>query len=239
MRRVLRAEDVTLGDPLRSRAIALLKEGTDPAAVFHDLVRAGAGPEDADACVRELLALKAAADARDPSRLRVEASWMFVNGASKEDVIRYFESLGIAREHAAPEVEKLAAAAQQMIACEGCRAPVDVASAYFDKEGKRICTLCERRNQTGEFHQRAVQSLENERNGHLAFAAIGALTLSPRLVARSLVDASRVPSLHPSGPCPRCRSLKTYPTTALDPRFRATLPPSVAYVCGDCGAPRG
>ncbi len=230
---------MSLGEPLRSRAIALLKEGTDPGVVFHDLVQDGADQQAADACVRELLALKAAADAQDPSRLRARATWMLVNGSSHEDVIRYFESVGVAREHGEPEVNKLAVVARSMIACDACGAPVPAAAAYFDKNGKRICQLCERRNQTGEYHQRAVQSLENERNGHLAFAALGALTLSPRLITRSLIDASRVPSLQPSGPCPHCRSIHTYPATALEPRLRASLHPSVAYVCGGCGAPRG
>jgi len=236
---VLARSAVSLSEPLRSRAIALFKDGTDPAAVFHDLVRAGAGQADADACVRELLALKAAAAAQDPTRLRAHATWMLVNGASRQDVIRYFESIGIAREHAEPEVDKLGQAARSMIACESCAAPVPADAAYFDKNGKRICRGCERRNQAGEYHQRAVESLQNERNGHLAFAALGALTLSPRLFTRSLIDASRVPPLDPSGSCPRCRGTSTYPTTTLDPGFRATLHPSVAYVCASCGAPRG
>jgi len=80
---------VSLSEPLRSRAIALFKDGTDPAAVFHDLVRGGADQADADACVRELLALKAAAAAQDPTRLRDHATWMLVNGASRQDVIRF------------------------------------------------------------------------------------------------------------------------------------------------------
>ena len=163
-----------IDETLRSGAVQLLVAGYQPVEVVDGLVRLGVPAHEAHVCVSELVALKAAADARDPARLRARATWLLFHGAPREEVVQYFETMGIAREHGAPEVERLAIEVRSLVPCERCRTPIAAASAVFDKLGATICGRCDQPDQTREYDRRAVESMEQERAQNVAlFGAIG------------------------------------------------------------------
>jgi hypothetical protein len=225
-----------LSPELRASAVEWLKAGRLPMEVYSALVRSGASPEEANACVLELVALKQAAEARDPARLRADAARMLFYGASKDEVARYFAGLGIAPEHAGPEIDKIVDGLRGMIACERCGQPSPPDKVYFDPSGIRICRLCQSGNQARVATQRAIESEQNERNGHLALGVLGVLALSPRVAARGFINANAAQPAPGPTTCPRCQVSSGLHRNMLPPQVQAMLHPAVTYACSRCGA---
>ena len=224
-------------DPaLRGQAIEMLRNGHVPGAVHTYLVHAGAPFEESQALVHELLRLKAQAEARDPARLREAAAHMLMQGAPMEHVLSYFASVGIAEEHARPEIARIAEAVKSMVPCQTCGSPVAPRDAFFDAQGNQVCKKCNARNQLGAAQERAIQSEKNERNNALAFGVLGVLAGSPRVAVRGFVAASR--SGPQAGPttCPRCKLSSGVHVSLLPPHLAANLPLGWTYACGQCGA---
>src|SRR5688572_943601 len=99
---------------LQDEAVAMMKHGSPPGAVYARLVAQGMTDNEARALVDGLVALKQQAAALDPKRLREEAIWMFWNGATADDVVRHFVTVGVAEEHARPEVDRILVAVSKM-----------------------------------------------------------------------------------------------------------------------------
>jgi hypothetical protein len=138
-----------LGDDLRSAAIEMMKHGAPPEQVHAHLVAQGAPEGEVHAFVSELVRLKREAEARDPARLREQAKWMFVRGASVDDVVRAFEAAGVAAKHARPEAERILAVVRTLRPCQRCGTPIAPSEALFDPQGRSICVVCHSRRDMG------------------------------------------------------------------------------------------
>jgi hypothetical protein len=146
----------------RARAVDMMKQGAPPDAVWHDLVGSGLDGAQATQLVDQLLALKRAADACDPQRLRAEVLEMFWRGAPSEAALHHLLSAGIAEEHARPEVDRLFAEHQRRLAtmrpCDRCRKPMDPAQTYFDIVGNQVCRGCHANDQIADGARRVEEA---------------------------------------------------------------------------------
>jgi len=213
----------------------MLRNGHVPGAVHTYLVRAGAPFDESQALVHELLHLKAQAEARDPARLREEAARMLMQGAPTEYVLQYFASVGIAEEHARPEIERIAEAVKSMVPCQACQSPMVPRDAFFDAQGNQVCKKCNARNEMGAAQERAIQSEKNERNNALAIGMLGVFSGAPRLAVRGFVAASRSGPAPGPTTCPRCKLSSGVHVSMLPPHLAANLQPGWTYACGQCG----
>ncbi len=220
---------------LRGQAIEMLKNGHVPGAVHTYLVRAGAPFEESQAMLHELLHLKAQAEAREPARLREQATWMLFQRAPVSDVLAYFTGLGIAEPHARPEIDRIAAIVPQMVPCQTCGRPMLPQHAFFDAQGNQVCKTCNVKNELGAAQERAIQSEENERNNALAIGVLGVFSGAPRLAVRGFVAASRSGPAPGPTTCPRCKLSSGVHVQMLAPHLAAALAPGWTYACGRCG----
>jgi hypothetical protein len=213
----------TLGDDHRSTAIEMMKHGAPPEQVHAQLVAQGAPEAEVHAFVSELVRLKREAEARDPARLREQAKWMFVRGASVDDVVRAFEAVGVAAEHARPEAERILAVVRTMRPCQRCGTPIAPSEALFDPQGRSICVVCHSRDEISRSEQRGVLS---------AFESIG---MSPliTLAASGVVESSTVAA--PAALCAYCHASAMVHVSALAPAQAAAYP-GASWVCPRCGA---
>jgi hypothetical protein len=215
----------------------MLKEGRAPSAVYAHLVQRGAEPNEANACLTELLALKTQAEAANPAKLRAAMARMLFYGATTKDVVAYCASLGVREEHAMPEIERIAASVRSMIVCQRCGQPVLPTDAFFDPSGNQICKICHSSHELGEAQRRVVAAELNEWNMGIAFGVAGVLLHSRQLAVRGFREAAAGrPSAGPTT-CPRCRVSSGVRVEILPPHVRANLHPAVAYACQQCGAP--
>jgi hypothetical protein len=220
---------------LQAEAVEMLKNGHAPGAVFAHLCRRGVPSEESNACVAELVALKAQADARDPKRLREDATRMLFQGAPIDYVVGYFASLGIAEEHARPEVMRLAEAAKSMVPCQTCTSPMSPKEAFFDAQGNQVCKKCNSRNDLSVAQQRAIEAEKNDRFNAIAFGAMAGVAGGGAAV-RTFANyrASNAPQAGPST-CPRCNLSSGAHVSTLPPHILANLPPGYTYACTQCG----
>jgi hypothetical protein len=134
-----------------NQAVALMKQGAPPDAVWHHLVQLGAETNQARALVEQLLELKRQAEACDPHRLRDEAAAMIRDGHPPEAALHHLTSHGIAEMHARPEIDRLVAAHYQRLAsmrpCGRCGTPTPAAETFFDPLGNQVCDACHSRDE--------------------------------------------------------------------------------------------
>lgn len=200
----------------------MMKAGHHPASVFAQLRARGVADLDARAYVDQLVALKQQAAAMDPTRLREEAKWMLWQGAPAEQVVERFKSLGIAEEHARPEVERILASLRTMRACDRCRMPMAPEETFLDTSGASVCRRCHARNEIHASERRVFEgALEMVTGSPLIGNALG-----------NMYDTSR-PDIAPY--CGRCRMATGIHVNALDPPRRASIPPGWTFVCNTCG----
>lgn len=207
---------VPLDVRLTAEAVELLKQGVAPEAVHQRLVALGADPEEALAHVARLVALQREAQARDPSRLRLEVRAMLDRRVPLEDVVSYLGSLGIAEEHARPEVTRLLAVARREWAlprCQRCGVRMESADSFFDIRGAQVCRRCHGADLRGAADGRAIESVLEQ---------VGV----PMAAFSGVVEAGL--QALPSRPwCPSCNAY----TWLVGPSGQ--LP----YVCGYCSRP--
>lgn len=208
---------------LTDEAVDLMKRGAAPAAVYERLVASGVSDPDARGLVDRLVALKRQAEARDPERLRNEAIWMFWHGAASEQVVAHFVAAGVAEEHARPEVDRIFARVQTLRPCDRCRRPMKPEEAFFDGVGRKVCRSCHSMDEIGNAERRVMDN---------ALEAIG--------VPAFALQAASAPYMNgqPRGPvfCPRCGGGTGVHVSVLPPQARASVHPSVAFVCSRCWA---
>ena len=143
---------------LTNEAVALMKRGLAPDAVWARLVEIGADATGARALVDRLVELKRQAEASDPKRLLQQAAAMIAEGAPAEAALHHLTSAGIAAEHAHPEIDRLFAAHQQRLAsmrpCDRCGTRVAPSDTYFDRLGNQVCGRCNAEDEIGASEQR-------------------------------------------------------------------------------------
>lgn len=216
---------------LRPRAIELMKAGRPADAIHVQFVNEGADPEEVRAVLTELVALQHEAAARDPVRLRNEAQWMFLRGASTEDVVAHFVRVGIAEEHARPEAARVLAIVQKMKPCQRCGKPTNAADLVFDLSGFTICKGCHLQDEIGRSEARGMAA-DLEAVGAFGGLAV-AMTMS---VVQSGLEAQANNLGHTHRPfCAACRTPSGVHVHVIDPATRARLDPSASFVCGQCG----
>ncbi len=209
-------------DP-RTEAVALLKEGRSGEAVYTQMVARGVAPDAAQALVSELLALKQQADARDPKRLRQEGKWMFVRGATVDQVATYFVGLGVEEAYARPEAERLHAIALSMRPCRRCGGPTEPSEMTMDLQGNAICKSCHLRDDIVHSEARGVAS---------TFESLGMTPL--------LVDAVESLATSPAAArpvCPACNLASGVHISAYDSDVRLRYSVATRWICGQCGRP--
>jgi hypothetical protein len=209
---------------LQEDAVAMMKTGVPPAAVFDRLVASGVETEEARGFVDQLVLFKRQAEALEPTRLRNEAIWMFWQGAPKTAVVEHFVRTGVAPEHAVPAVDKIELEVRAMRPCDRCRRPVHPKEAYFDLRGAQICKGCNSLVEIGNAERRVVE-------GALEMVGVPAFAIH---VAGSLPFAYQDT---PSPPyCNACRAYSGIHVDAVHPANRAHLHPGWTFVCRQCGA---
>jgi len=212
-------------DPkLSEEAVAMMKTGVPPAAVFDRLVASGVEREEARAFVDQLATFKRQAEALDPKRLRNEAIWMFWQGAPSTAVVEHFVTAGVALEHALPVVEKIEAEVRSMRPCDRCRRPMVVAEAYFDPLGQQICKTCNALVEIGNSERRVIE-------GALEMIGVPAFAID---ATRSVPYAYQAAAAPPY--CGGCRTYSGVHVSAVHPASRAQLHPGWSFMCSRCGA---
>jgi hypothetical protein len=147
-------------DPnLTQTAVRMMRQGYADEDVIGYLVQLGADAGVARALVDHLIALKRQAEALDPQRLRAEVAAMIAEGADYEDALGHLTSLGIAEQHARPEIDRLFAAHAQRVAsmrpCDRCGTPTVPSEFYFDRVGNQVCAGCHAENEVRAAEDRA------------------------------------------------------------------------------------
>jgi ribosomal protein S27AE len=218
-------------DP-KAEAIALLKEGRPAGEVHAQLVARGVAPDAAGTLVNELLALKQQADAataqaaaRDPKRLRQEAKWMFVRGATLADVVAYFASLGVDEVYARPEAERLQAIARSMRPCPRCGGPTEPSEMTMDLGGNTICKSCSLRDDIRHSEARGVAS------------TLESLGMTPLLV--DAVESLSMDAATARPVCQACHLASGVHISAYDAEVRIRYSVATRWICGQCGRPIG
>ena len=211
-------------DPkLQEEAVAMMKTGVPPAAVFDRLVASGVELEEARGFVDQLVAFKRQADALDPTRLRNEAIWLFWQGAPKIAVVEHFVKTGVALEHAQPQADRIEIEVRAMRPCDRCRKPMQPAEAYFDASGRQICKACNSLVEIGNAERRVIE-------GALEMVGVPAFAINA---------AGSIPYDYqdtPSPPyCAACRTYSGIHVNALHPANRAQIRPGWTFVCSRCG----
>lgn len=216
--------------PLRTRAIELLKEGHSADDLHWRFVGEGENPEEVRAVLTELVALQHQAAAMDPKRLRGEAKWMLLRGASIDDVVAHFVRVGVAEAPAREEAAKLQAAVRAMRPCQRCGTPTEPSELVMDTGGFSICGGCNLRDEIGRSEQRGM-ARELEMVGALGGGVGGMLLASA--VSESLANHS--PSTQAPF-CARCRQPSGVHVRAFAPADRQRLDPTAEWACRLCGA---
>jgi hypothetical protein len=215
--------------PIRPRAIALIKEGHTPEAVHMMLVSDGADPEEVRTVLTELVALMHQAAAMDPTRLRGEARWLYVRGAPVEEVVRHFVRVGVAEADARAEAERLYAMFQKLRACQRCGELSNPSDFVMDLGGFSICRGCNLRDEINRSEQRGI-ARDIETVGLLAGGFGGAFVAS---VAGNAMVSSVPTTTRPF--CPRCRQPSGIHVSTVYAHARAHVDPSASWVCSQCG----
>jgi len=219
--------------PLRARAIELMKQGHTADSLHEFFVAEGAHPEEVRGVLTELVALQHQAAAMDPERLRGEARWMFLRGASVDDVVMHFVRVGVPEEHARPEAARVLAIVQKMKPCQRCGTPTDPASFYMDLSGFSICNTCNLQDEIGRSEQRGV-ARDLEMIGGVG--GIGGM-LAVSMVADAMAASAEGHHGHTSTPfCGQCRTPSGIHVSRVDAVTRARLDPRSQWVCGRCWA---
>jgi len=217
--------------PLRARAIDLLRTGHTADALHVQFVNEGEDPEEVRSVLTELVALQHQAAAMDPARLRADARWMFIQGRSIEDVVAHFIHVGVAEEHARPEVQKLFEHFRQLRPCQRCGTPAEPAELVMDLSGFSICAACNLRDEIGRSEQRGI-ARDLETVG--AFGGGGGM-LAMSLLADAMSTAAAGHG-HTSRPfCARCRQPSGVHVSQVAAGYRGSVDPSAEWVCAQCG----
>jgi hypothetical protein len=220
------------GVPLRTRAIELMKEGHTADDLHVRFVAEGEDPEAVRGVLTELVALQHQAAAMDPERLRGEAKWMFLRGASVDDVVMHFVRVGVPEEHARPEAERVRAKVQKMRPCQRCGTPTDPEQFFMDLSGFSICNGCNLRDEIGRSEQRGIARDIETIGGFGGFG--GALVGS--LVADAIAADAHGFHGQTSRPfCAHCKQPTGVHVSQIDPNVRARLQAACEWVCGQCG----
>jgi hypothetical protein len=163
----------------------------------------------------------------DPTRLRGEAKWMFLRGASIDDVVAHFVRVGVPEEHARPEATRILSAVQKLRPCQRCGMPTEPDTLVFDPGGFSICMTCNLRDEIGLSEQRGIaRDLET-------MGALGGAPFAVALIATSLADGSgRSQTTQPF--CAHCRVPSGVHVGGLQPHHRARLDPRWTWVCSQC-----
>jgi hypothetical protein len=209
-------------EALTNEAVTPMKQGRPPEMVYSHLLSRGLDGFQARSLVDQLVAFKRQAEAMDPARLREDAKWMLSQGATVEHVVQHFVAAGVSREHATPEVERIASKVREMRPCDRCRSPAAPAELYFDSTGSRICRRCRSLDDIGNADRRAIQSAMEK-------AAPGLASLA---LAMGTNQDQRFLTLVPF--CSRCRVSSGIHVNALQPAARAQIHPGWQYVCRQC-----
>ncbi len=215
--------------PLRARAIELLKEGHSADALHVRFVQEGESPEEVRAVLTELVALQHQAAAMDPTRLRGEAKWMFVRGASIDDVVAHFVRVGVPEEPARAEATKLLAVVRAMKPCQRCGAPTEPSELVMDLGGFFICRACNLRDEISRSEQRGI-ARDLKMVGALGGGVGGMLLASA--VSESIANratATQAPF------CARCAQPSGVHVSAFSPADRQRLDPTAEWACRLCG----
>jgi hypothetical protein len=214
------------GVPLRYRAIDLMKQGHTAEAIHQQFVAEGEHPDEVRSVLTELVALQHEAAARDPVRLRGEAKWMFLRGASVDHVVAHFATVGVAEEHARPEAERILVEVRRMRPCQRCGMAAEPESFVMDLSGFSICSGCNLRDEIGRSEQRGIERDIETIGGIAGFG--GALAMSLAADAHGQHGYTSRPF------CAHCRTPTGFHVSSLDPGMRARLDPSWQWVCGQC-----
>lgn len=215
--------------PLRPRAIALLKEGHTAEAVHVMLVSEGADPEEVRSVLTELVALMHQAAAMDPTRLRGEAKWLYARGAPMEEVVRHFVRVGVDEIAARAEAERLYAAFEKLRPCQRCGQLTDPSEFVLDISGFSICRGCNLRDEIGRSEQRGF-ARDLEMVGFAVGGFGGALAASMAANASSpAVSTTTRPFCH------RCRQPWGIHVSTVVPAARPRVDPTASWVCAQCG----
>lgn len=216
--------------PLRGRAIDLLKEGHSADDLHVRFVREGESPEEVRAVLTELVALLHQAAAMDPTRLRGEAKWMFLRGASVDDVVAHFVRVGVSEEPARAEAAKIRAAVAALKPCQRCGAPTEPSELVMDLGGFFVCRGCNLRDEIARSEQRGI-ARDLEMVGALGGGVGGMLLASA--VSESIANRATTTQ---APFCGRCMQPSGVHVTAFAPADRHRLDPTAEWACRLCGA---
>jgi hypothetical protein len=216
--------------PLRPRAIELLKAGHTPEDVHWQFVNEGADPDEVRAILTELVALLHQAAAMDPKRLRTEATWMFLRGASIDDVVLHFVRVGVAEEHARPEATKILEAVRKMRPCQRCGTPNEPGNLVMDLSGFSICSTCNLRDEIGRSEQRGLaRDLEMIGGVTGVGGALVVSVVSDAMHAQAnQIGQTRQPF------CARCARPSGIHVSNLVATARGRVDPTAQWVCHFC-----
>lgn len=221
------------GQPLRTRAIDLMKAGHSADQVHWMFVNEGQDPNEVRGVLTELVALQHQAAAMDPARLREEAKWMFYRGAAIEDVVAHFVRAGIAEEHARPEADRLRAIAAKLRPCQRCGTPTPPDAFFMDLSGFQVCRGCNLRDEIGRSEQRGI-ARDLEAVGSFGMVGIG-VAMATSFAAQSIDQQANHYHGGTASPfCGTCKVASGAHVTVLDPTTRARIDPTAEWVCRQC-----
>lgn len=221
------------GQPLRTRAIDLMKNGHSADALHWMFVGEGQDPNEVHAVLSELVALQHQAAAMDPTRLREDAKWMFYRGAPMEDVIAHFVRAGVAEEHARPEAERMQAAAAKLKPCQRCGTPTPPEAFFMDLSGFNVCRGCNLRDEIGRSEQRGI-ARDLETVGSIGFAGMG-IALTASMAAQSIdQNANNYHGWTAAPFCGACKQPSGLHVSRLHMSTRAQVDPTAEWICGHC-----
>ena len=221
------------GQPLRTRAIDLMKNGHSADALHWMFLGEGQDPNEVHAVLSELVALQHQAAAMDPKRLREEAKWMFYRGASLDEVVAHWVRAGIAEEHARPEAERIQAAAAKLKPCQRCGTPTPPDAFFMDLSGFQVCRGCNLRDEIGRSEQRGI-ARDLEAVGGIGFVGTG-MALAASIAAQHHEHVANHYHGWTAAPfCGTCKGPTGIHVTRLDMRTRSQIDPTAEWVCCQC-----
>jgi hypothetical protein len=89
----------------------------------------------------------------DVAALRDEAKWMFVRGATVDDVVRMFGAAGVLEAHGRPEAERILGVVRAMCPCARCGAWLMKHEVYLDLMANSLCDVCFTKTQVRMVYQ--------------------------------------------------------------------------------------